>query len=260
MKRLMPILLIVFLLAGCATMHATPVTVVEAPKQSDSAQQPEYRRPEPTRAPQVLPTSAPIPQDNTYQDPGVNDEVRTRQDHLSTFALDVDTASYTVTRRYLQEGNLPPTDAIRVEEFVNFFKQDYPTPRGVAFGIYADGAQTPFEDEDNLILRFGIQGYKVDEEERQPLVLTFVIDISGSMSRENRLELVKDSLKLLVDQLYPDDSVAIVVYGTSARIVLEPTSGNNRRILNAINKLQPEGSTNMQAGLTLGYQLANEWL
>jgi Ca-activated chloride channel family protein len=199
MKRLIPFLLIVFFLAGCAPAMATPVKVVEAPKQPESAQQPEYRLPAPTQAPQYLPTAAPSPQDNTFQDPGVNPEVNARRDHLSTFALDVDTASYTVTRSYLQDGNLPPTDAIRVEEFVNFFKQDYPTPHGVAFGIYADGAQSPFSEENDILLRFGIQGYQVSEEERLPLVLTFVIDISGSMSREDRLGLVKQSLELLVD-------------------------------------------------------------
>jgi Ca-activated chloride channel homolog len=259
MKRLIPFLLIVLFLAACAPATAVPVKVVEAPKQPESVQQPGYLKPAPTLAPQYLPTTAPAPQDNTFQNPGTNPEVNARRDHLSTFALDVDTASYTVTRSYLQGGNLPPADAIRVEEFVNFFKQDYPTPRGVAFGIYADGAPSPFSQGKETILRFGIQGYQVSEEDRKPLVLTFVLDISGSMSIENRLGLVKQSLELLVEQLYPDDSVAVVAYGSNARVVLDPTSGSDRRrILNAIDGLQPEGSTNMQSGLEMGYQIASE--
>lgn len=262
MKRLIPFLLIFAFLSGCAPRAATPVKVAEAPAQTQLQKQPEYHQPAPTQAPRALPTAAvaaTAPQDNTFQNPGLNPQVSPRQDHLSTFALDVDTASYTVARRYLQDGSLPPADAIRPEEFVNFFKQDYPTPQDVAFGIYADGAPSPFDEEGGFILRFGIQGYQVDEEMRLPLVLTFVIDISGSMARENRLGLVKQSLTLLADQLYSQDRVAIVVYGSDARVVLGLTSASERRrILNAINSLDTEGSTNLQAGLKLGYQLANE--
>ncbi|MGH2520892.1 MAG: YfbK domain-containing protein [Anaerolineales bacterium] len=204
------------------------------------------------------PTPVPtLPPDNFFQTYGVNPFVDTAEDHLSTFALDVDTASYSVARRYVMDGNLPPAEAIRVEEFVNYFKQDYPTPPDIAFGIYADGAPSPFHLDGTQILRFGIQGYDVPDAARKPASLTFVIDISGSMAMENRLELVKQSLQLLVDRLRPTDTVAIVVYGSDARVLLNPISGEDRTtILNALYSLYPEDATNAEAGLRLGYQMA----
>ena len=190
---------------------------------------------------------------------GVNPFIDTEDDHLSTFALDVDTGSYTIARRYVTDGNLPPEDAVRVEEFVNYFDQDcaYP-PEGQAFAIHVDGASFPFaETERYRMIRIGIQGYAVPAEERKDVSLTFVIDVSGSMDMENRLELVKRSLELLVEQLRPTDAVGIVVYGSEARVVLEPTSGAEKgAILEAIYALHPEGSTNAEAGLRLGYQQA----
>jgi Ca-activated chloride channel family protein len=195
-----------------------------------------------------------------FENYGVNPFIDIEDDPLSTFALDVDTGSYTIARRYVQDGNLPPEDAVRVEEFVNYFEQDYPyPPEGQAFGISIDGAPTPYgETERYQMVRIGIQGYAVPPEERKDVSLTFVIDVSGSMSREDRLELVKRSLELLVEQLRPSDSVGIVVYGSDARVVLEPTSGADRdAILEAIYALHPEGSTNAEAGLRLGYQRAN---
>ncbi len=217
--------------------------------------------PEPTAIPGLthppFPGTVPTPVDNYFRDYGVNPFVDAYEDHLSTFSLDVDTASYSMARRYVMEGNLPPAEAVRVEEFVNSFDQDYPNPPGVAFGVYADGAPSPFGEEGTYILRFGVQGYQVPEIERKPLVLTFVIDVSGSMAEQNRLELVKQSLHLLVDRLRPQDSVAIVAYTTTAWEVLDPTSGERRSaILNAINSLQPQQTTNAEAGLRLGYQIA----
>ena len=207
--------------------------------------------------PLPVPGNAPDPAGNTFQDPGVNPYQDTREDNLSTFGLDVDTASYTVARRYVNDGNLPPTDAIRVEEFVNYFDMGYANPPDVAFGIYADGAPSPFDFDGTYLLRIGIQGYQVPEAERMPVSLTFVIDVSGSMDMENRLELVKQSLRLLVERLRYDDTVSIVVYGSEARVVLYPTNGSNTdTILSAINSLQPEGSTNAEAGLLLGYEMA----
>jgi Ca-activated chloride channel family protein len=146
---------------------------------------------------------------------------------------------------------------VRVEEFVNYFEQGYPTPPEVAFGIYADGAPSPFEYNGTHLLRIGVQGYEVPEWQRKPVVLTFVIDVSGSMDLENRLGLVKQSLELLVERLTAEDTVSIVVYGSQARLVLNPTSGSDHnQILNAIYSLKPEGSTNAEAGLRMGYELA----
>jgi Ca-activated chloride channel family protein len=211
----------------------------------------------PILEPTAIPGSIPTPVDNYFQDYGVNPFIDASRDHLSTFAIDVDTASYSVMRRYLADGNLPPMEAVRAEEFVNYFDQEYPTPADVAFGIYADGAPSPFEDDSTYILRFGIQGYRVPEENRKPLVLTFIIDVSGSMANEGRLDLVKQSLALLVDQLRPEDTVGIVAYTSDAFKVLDPTSGKRKGdILEAIYTLSPLNSTNAEAGLKLGYRMA----
>jgi Uncharacterized protein containing a von Willebrand factor type A (vWA) domain len=199
------------------------------------------------------------PYDMFFENYGVNPSIETEDDHLSTFALDVDTGSYTVMRNYLRDGNLPPSDSVRVEEYVNYFAQGYPNPSAhQAFGINIDGAPAPFtQSERYQMLRVGIQGYQVSDYERKDASLTFVIDVSGSMDMDNRLGLVKRSLELLVEQLGPRDSVGIVVYGSDARVVLDPTSGSDKgRILNAIYSLHPEGATNAEAGIRLGYQMA----
>jgi Ca-activated chloride channel family protein len=277
-KLLIIVSLFATLLAACSPA-ASPTTIAVQPQATRVAAQEGQPQtwptqpPQPTFAPPPLatatagdalspispefPTPAPTPADMFFQKYGVNPFVDTYEDHLSTFALDVDTASYALARRYVEEGNLPPAEAIRVEEFVNYFQQDYALPADTAFGLYADGAPSPFHNDGTYIVRFGVQGYDVSEAARKPASLTFVIDVSGSMAMENRLGLVKQSLQLLVDRLRPTDTVAIVVYGSDARVVLNPTSGEDRAtILNAIYSLQPEGATNAEAGLRLGYQIA----
>jgi len=207
------------------------------------------------------PSSKNEPYDMFFQDYGVNPSIVTEDDNLSTFALDVDTGSYTIMRNYLSDGNLPPPDSVRVEEYVNFFEQGYPIPPAhQAFGIYVDGGPSPFTQTERYdMIRVGIQGYEVADEDRKDAALTFVIDVSGSMDMDNRLGLVKRSLELLVEQLRPTDSVSIVVYGTEARVVINPTAGSKKgEILSAIYSLQPEGTTNAEAGLRLGYGMAME--
>jgi Ca-activated chloride channel family protein len=233
------------------------VQVIEASPLPTSALIAEQPISQATAVPEIYePGAVPTPADNYFEDYGVNPYTDAYEDHLSTFALDVDTASYTVMRRYLQDGNLPPADSVRVEEYINYFDQEYPIPENAAFAIFADGAPSPFE-EDVHLLRIGIQGYEIPEWDRKPSALTFVIDVSGSMQREDRLELVKDALELLVEQLDEEDSVAIVVYGSTARTVLDPTSGDQKHtIMKAINALKPEGSTNAEAGLRQGFKLA----
>jgi Ca-activated chloride channel homolog len=201
------------------------------------------------------------PYDMFFEDYGVNPSIDTEDDNLSTFALDVDTGSYTVMRNYLNDGNLPPPESVRVEEYINYFEQGYENPPAhQAFGIYIDGGPSPFTQTERYdMIRIGIQGYEIADEDRKDAALTFVIDVSGSMDMDNRLGLVKQSLEMLVEQLHRDDTVSIVVYGSEARVVLEPTRGSDTgRILDAIYSLRPEGATNAEAGLRLGYGMAME--
>lgn len=191
-----------------------------------------------------------------HEHTGVNPFVATEEDALSTFAVDVDNASYTLARSYLQRGALPPQAAIRVEEFVNFFGGGYPDQPRDVFRIHTDGAPSRFGAGYQLV-RVGLKGKTIDAAHRKPANLVFVIDTSGSMAHEGRLEMVKRSLHLLLDELGEGDRVAIVAYGSSGRVVLEPTGVDRReRITAAIDALQPGGSTNACEGLDLAYDLA----
>ena len=195
-----------------------------------------------------------------FKDSGTNPFIDTEDDAFSTFGMDVDTASYAVMRRYLRDGYLPPSEAIRVEEFVNALDYNYTPPTDEAFAIHLEGAPSKFGEGKRLqLLRIGIQGRLISDTDRKDAILTFVIDVSGSMRRENRLGLVKQTLTLLLEQLRPSDKVGIVVYGSNARVVLPHTSIVNREhILTAIRALTPEGATNAEAGLRMGYKLATQ--
>ena len=196
-------------------------------------------------------------QGNTFEDYGYRDFVAATDDPVSTFALDVDTGSYTIARRWLDEGTLPPQESVRPEEYVNAFDYDYDTPRS-GLELTVDGGPSPFDD-DNVLVRIGVQGEVVDDRDRGSAALTFVIDTSGSMDRDDRLGLVKESLSILVDELDEDDTVAIVTYDDTSGVVLEPTSVRDRdEILDAIDRLRPGGSTNLEAGLRQGYALADD--
>ncbi len=211
-----------------------------------------------------LPVAVPAPvndrafNDNFFESVDTNPFIDTEDDQLSTFGLDVDTGSYSVVREYLRRGELPPRGAVRVEEMVNYF--DYrdlpPGPGEGDFALSAEGAPSIYgEGERYYLLRVGVKGREISAEDRAPALLTFVIDVSGSMDRENRLELVKQSLNLLLDQLKERDRVALVVYGTRGRVLLEPTS-DRESIRRAIAALRPEGSTNAGEGLQLAYEMA----
>ena len=196
--------------------------------------------------------------DMHFKGTDTNPFIDTEDDHLSTFGMDVDTGSYSITRRYLTDGYLPPPEAVRVEEFVNTFDYNYDPPTEEAFAIHIDGASSKFGEGKRLqLLRIGLQGRVISDEHRKDAILTFVIDVSGSMQREDRLGLVKKALTLLVDQLRTTDKVGIVVYGSRGRLLL-PHTGIERRseILAAINSLRPGGSTNAEEGLRIGYDLA----
>lgn len=198
------------------------------------------------------------PYDDMYFDhAGTNPFVAAEEDSLSTFAVDVDTGSYTIARNYLSRGELPPEDAVRVEEFVNYFDMDYEPPRKKAFAIHVDGGDSPFGEGYKLV-RVALKGKEIDASDRKPVNLTFVIDASGSMAREDRLELVKKSLKLLVESLSASDQIAIVAYGSEAGVVLEPSSLEEKdEVLESIESLTPGGSTNAEEGLKLGYEIAD---
>ena len=192
-----------------------------------------------------------------FQHYGVNPFIDTEDDQFSTFAIDVDTASYTIARRFLDDGHLPDQNSIRVEEFVNYFDQGYAAPSDDAFAIHVDGSPSPFGNGNHWLMRIGLQGKELLDEQRQDATLVFTIDVSGSMAREDRLGLVKRSLRLLVDELRSDDKVAIVTYGDRGSVLLEATEARERgKILQAIDSLEPGGSTYVEDGLKIAYRLA----
>ncbi len=208
--------------------------------------------------PSLNPPNGAAYDDVFFKGTGTNPFIDTEDDAFSTFGMDVDTASYTVMRRFLRDELLPPSEAIRVEEFVNTFAYNYTPPSDDAFAIHLEGAPSKFGEGKRLqLLRIGIQGRVIPDPDRKNAILTFVIDVSGSMDMENRLGLVKRALTLLVGQLRPEDKVGIVVYGSNARVVLPHTSIVNREhILTAIRGLATEGATNAEEGLQMGYKLA----
>lgn len=188
---------------------------------------------------------------NPFEDPA--------REPLSTFAVDVDTGSYTLMRAWLGEGHLPDPDSVRVEEYVNYFDGGYVAPEESTFAVYADGGPTPFWERRNDILRIGLKAREVAERRRQDMSLTLVVDVSGSMSDQGKLAMVQDSLAVLVDELDRFDTVAIVAYNDRAEMILEPTVASEQNaILDAIDDLRAGGTTNAEAGLLLGYELADE--
>ena len=188
---------------------------------------------------------------------GVNPFIDTEDDHFSTFAMDVDTASYTVARRFVMGGNLPDPDSVRVEEFINYFDYAYDSPSADAFAIHMEGSPSPFGGENHWLMRVGLQGKEIANEDRKDATLIFTIDVSGSMEREDRLGLVKKSLRLLVDELRPSDEVGIVIYSSHGQVILNPTSGEDKNtIIEAIDRLQSGGSTFVEEGLELAYDMA----
>lgn len=178
---------------------------------------------------------------------------------LSTFSIDVDAASYSNVRRFLNLGQLPPAGAVRIEEMINYFRYDYPQPaKDQPFSINTEISDAPWNREHRLVL-IGLQGKKIPIQDLPASNLVFLIDVSGSMEAPNKLSLVKSSMKMLVDQLREQDRVAIVVYAGAAGLVLQPTSGENKtKIKEAIDNLGAGGSTAGGAGIRLAYKTAKE--
>jgi Ca-activated chloride channel homolog len=177
----------------------------------------------------------------------------------STFSIDVDAASYTNVRRFLTNGQRPPRDAVRIEEFLNYFRYDYPEPKGDApFSVTTDLAVAPWASEHQL-LRVGIKGHSLRTEAVPASNLVFLLDVSGSMQPPNKLPLVKQAFRLLVQELRPQDRVAIVVYAGAAGLVLPSTPGSDKAtILQALDRLEAGGSTAGGAGLRLAYEIARQ--
>ncbi len=202
---------------------------------------------------------APPPEFHTesYRYQAENRFLKVADSPLSTFSADVDTASYANVRRFLSQGQLPPVDAVRIEEMVNYFTYQYPRPKaGEPFGIVLDAAEAPW-NPDNRLVRIGIQSQSIDWSQRKPGNLVFLLDVSGSMNSPNKLPLVKQAMKLLTDQLDGRDRVSIAVYAGASGLVLPPTSGaNHEQIMQALERLQAGGSTNGGAGIELAYRTA----
>ena len=195
-----------------------------------------------------------------YQHAESQNIFRVASDPVSTFSIDVDTGAYSNMRRWLNQGQLPPEDAVRVEEFINYFSYDYPLPanKQVPFQVSTEIAPTPWNANTRL-LRIGIQGYKVPKTQLPASNLVFLIDVSGSMNSADKLPLLQQALTMLVGQLETRDSISMVVYAGASGVVLPPTHGNRKAdILAALQQLQAGGSTNGAAGIQLAYQMAQQ--
>ncbi len=202
------------------------------------------------------------PISNSNEDYGVfveNEFESPKQSPLSTFSIDVDNASYTNIRRFINNGQQVPKDAVRVEEMMNFFKYQYPQPKGEhPFSITTNYSDCPWNPKNKLV-RIGLQGKNIPTENLPNSNFVFLIDVSGSMSDENKLPLLKQSMKILVNELRPEDKVSIVVYAGAAGLVLPPTAGNKKEtIINALDQLQAGGSTAGGEGINLAYKIAME--
>ena len=181
------------------------------------------------------------------------------QEPLSTFSVDVDTASYANVRRFLNSGRRPPRNAVRIEELINYFSYDDPAPMGDdPFAVSLEAAASPWH-ADRLVVRIGLKARDIDRRERPAGNLVFLVDVSGSMSAANKLPLVKQSLKMLVRELSANDRISLVTYAGQAGLMLPPTSGDDKKtILEAINSLSSGGSTHGSAGIELAYEQATE--
>lgn len=188
-----------------------------------------------------------------------NDFLSAMENPLSTFSIDVDSASYSNVRRFLTNGARPPEDAVRIEELINYFDYDYPDVSGAhPFEFHTALSDCPWNPE-HMLVYVGMQGERRDYKELPPSNLVFLLDVSGSMSDANKLPLLKQSLGLLTKQLRPQDRVAMVVYAGAAGVVLPPTAGNRtEQILEAFDRLEAGGSTAGGEGIELAYKLAEE--
>ena len=202
----------------------------------------------------------PKPNTEKYQKQNANPVILVADQSTSTFSIDVDTGAYSNVRRFINAGTMPPADAVRIEELLNYFSYDYATPKSTdePFSIHTELASSPWNDKTRL-LHIGLKGYEVDTDNRPPANLVFLLDVSGSMSDANKLGLLKSSIKMMAKDLTETDRVSIVVYAGASGVVMEPTAGNDYRAINsALKKLKAGGSTNGEAGIELAYSMAEK--
>ena len=214
----------------------------------------------PTSNTELPPPPPPIsdePINESYDKITENAFLSTKVSPLSTFSIDVDRASYSNIRRFINQGNKPPKDAIRIEEMINYFPYDYPQPNGEhPFTVYSEVTSCPWNSQ-NLLLMIGLQGKKMDLGQLPPSNLVFLLDVSGSMNAPNKLPLLTAALSMLTDNLRKEDKVAIVVYAGSSGLVL-PSTSDKSKIKNALDELSAGGSTAGGEGLMLAYKVAQE--
>ena len=209
---------------------------------------------------QAAPTQEPAGTEQ-YTDYGVNPAVDPSKDALSTFAIDVDTASYAIGRSKIVAGTLPPFQSVRAEEYLNYFDYGYAEPSGAKpFAVHLSSIPSPYQAGHHII-RVGLKARNLSRAERMPVHLVYLVDTSGSMHSPNKLELAKKSLRLLTKQLGAADTVSLCTYAGSTRVVLEPTGGNDRKaILDAIDSLSAGGGTAMSNGMDAAYKMAERTL
>jgi Ca-activated chloride channel family protein len=237
------------------TPNASATTAPTAPRPATA-----LALPKPDASVPAITPSLPVPGTERYPNATLNPVKRVAEMPVSTFSTDVDTASYANVRRFLQEGRLPPRDAVRVEELLNYFDYGYAAPTSADEPFRATVALTPSPwAPDREIIHIGLKGYDLAPREQPRLNLVFLVDTSGSMMPQDRLPLAQKTMNLIIDQLRPQDRVSLVAYAGTAGVVLNPTAGSEQaRIRAAVDRLSAEGATAGGDGLALAYSLAEQ--
>lgn len=259
--RLVSIVMIIFLLASCSSKKEDMAAPKQGAKLEEVKEKNTYDK--------ALGLSDNISRELSYDQPEMNTEEYAHitengfklslQNPLSTFSIDVDTASYSNIRRFLMDGEMPPEDAVRIEEMINYFSYDYAKPeKDEPFAIINEVSKCPWNDKHNLAM-VALKGREINSEKRPPSNLVFLIDVSGSMNNQDKLPLLKSSFKMLVNQLDEEDRISIVVYAGAAGVVLDSTDGSNKdKIIDAIENLNAGGSTAGGEGINLAYKIARK--
>jgi len=266
-KKLLLISCLMFLAAACSSVgsrkmvFSTPETrtVADARPMAKMQRYPVPSKPVEAKAMPAPQYEAPYGNTEEYDEIYENRFLDAVGNPLSTFSIDVDTASYANARRFIRQGSLPVKDSVRIEELINYFSYDYPDPEGPhPFNFVTETAACPW-NPDALLLHVGLQGKRIATEDLPPNNLVFLIDVSGSMGSANKLPLLKTAFRMLVDQMRAQDRVAIVVYAGAAGLVLDSTTGRDKEIIiRAIDRLSSGGSTAGGAGIRLAYNIAVE--